>query len=152
MRANAAYVVFERNETHRLWSRLHPDFNHCYVVVGFPNGYWVVLDQAYGVAKAMMHGPGVYGAIARTKPSAVFHTWLPADFDYPKKLWTAGLGDCVSVVKSFLGVTDWRVVTPFRLYRYLMERPSLYHVAGKDNWSERHREDLQPHPPQAARS
>jgi hypothetical protein len=70
MRANAAYVVFERNETHRLWSRLHPDFNHCYVVVGFPNGYWVVLDQAYGVAKAMIHGPGVYGAIARTRPSA----------------------------------------------------------------------------------
>lgn len=102
---------------------LRPGFRHCFALIREPSN-WVMVDP-------MLH------------KMDVTTTHLPAGFDFPAWLRSRGYRvvraphlsprrrfcvpspfTCVEAMKRLIGLQDWKVLTPWQLYRAL-STPSL---------------------------
>lgn len=120
------------NETHKAWVVftgqtdlpwlwvLRRGFRHCFVVLKTQDR-WISIDPLAHKTEIGMHA-------------------LPSDFDLPSWLEKRGLTvieteirsapkcvappmmfTCVELVKRVLGLHDWKIITPWQLYRQLEE-------------------------------
>lgn len=116
-----AWAVFTgRTELKRL-KILRPGFRHCFVLLQ-DGGRWISIDPL------------------ATRMEICMHHDLPTDFDLPGWLEEQGhtvvpasldrditnpapcaFFTCVEAVKRVLGIHAWRIVTPWQLYRYLIQ-------------------------------
>lgn len=113
-----AWVVFT-GQTDLPWLRLlKPGFRHCFVLLN-DGEHWISLDPMLNHTDLQVHN-------------------VPADFDLARWLRCRGhrvvranvtrdhlrpapfmMFTCVEAVKRVLGLHDWRVLTPWQLYRRL---------------------------------
>lgn len=96
-----------------------PDFRHCFVMVPSESGGTVVVNQTW---------TGLYIQAVGWSLSASTLACHKAGFTVRRVLnkkkasyTPRGLITCVSVVKSVLGIHDWRVITPYQLDLYLLK-------------------------------
>lgn len=113
-----AWVVFSgQTDLPWLWV-LRRGFRHCFVILR-ANDKWISIDPLAHKTEVGLHS-------------------LPSDFDLPSWLKNRGLTvietdvrqapkqsappmlfTCVEMVKRILGMHDWRILTPWQLYRRL---------------------------------
>ncbi|HEY8962871.1 MAG TPA: hypothetical protein VIN59_00255 [Alphaproteobacteria bacterium] len=104
----------------RLLKILKPGFRHCFAIIR-EKGAWIVVDP-------MLH------------KLDVTTTHLPEDFDFPAWLRNRGYRvvraphlsprrilslpspfTCVEAMKRLIGLQNWKVLTPWQLYRTLLQ-------------------------------
>jgi len=131
------YVIFQKAHAHRWWNRWFtvPGFEHCSVLE-------VILTEGKGLAAGpcCVHTETCFGLtvqriwwedaeklasklLANRGVTAVAR--LEVDKKYAKRYIPFGMFTCVTIVKSILGIHNWRVQTPQRLLKYLEGQGAL---------------------------
>lgn len=116
------FVIFSNTDQ---WYRkfLKKNFGHCALVKKINAEMFIFIDPfttyvgCYLVSREFISN--------RLHDSKVLY--LKKELDKTEKTFNLGVTPrtCVSVVKSFLGLEDRRVVTPFKLYQCLCEQGAL---------------------------
>ncbi len=113
-----AWVVFT-GQTDLPWLRvLKPGFRHCFVLV-HDGAHWVSLDPLANYTEVQVHHvPADFDLPGwlRDRNLEVVAAPLNRDFKKPAPFMAF---TCVEAVKRVLGLHDWRVMTPWQLYRLL---------------------------------
>jgi hypothetical protein len=118
------YIVFaDRPDAPRIapwWVRIFtcPDFRHVYAIKQQTLGI-VILDPV-GLSVRVSWYPIDAEDAARKIAALPHHRVVRLDTVYPEAYRVRGLITCVSVVKAMAGVTGWRIITPYQLYRWLL--------------------------------
>lgn len=113
-----AWVVFSDQTEIPYLKILRDGFRHCFIVLR-RGDHWISLDPLAHKTEIELH-------------------YLPENFDLPEWLKTRGhtvvetelkkphlrplplaLFTCVEAVKRVLGVDEWKVLTPWQLYKHL---------------------------------
>lgn len=115
------YVVFTTSKlNHWMFRFINPDFQHCYVVRE-DYGLWLILDSNNAQTTLRTELVDDYPHIRDLCPNSVILP-ITAKIDANKFKWHIGINSCVDVCKGALGISNWRVITPYQLYRWLYER------------------------------
>ncbi len=124
-----AFVVFT-GQTDWPWLRwLKPGYRHCFVLI-HDGAHWLSIDPMLNHTEVQVHN-------------------VPADFDMAGWLKDRGhrvvraqlcrahqrpapfmMFTCVEAVKRVLGLHDWRIITPWQLYRALMAPSHRFQFKG----------------------
>lgn len=115
-----AFVVFV-GQADLPWLRwLKPGFRHCFVILR-DRGQWISIDPLLNHMEVQVHHvPDDFDMAGWLQDRG--HKVVQADIcrsherPAPVMLFT-----CVEAVKRVLGIHDWRVMTPWQLYRKLAE-------------------------------
>lgn len=114
------YVVFTTSKLdHWMFRFINPDFQHCYVVRE-EHGLWLVLDSNNAQTTLRTELVDDYPHIRDLCPNSVILP-ITAKIDANKFKWHIGFNTCVDVCKGALGISNWRITTPYQLYRWLYE-------------------------------
>lgn len=129
MSGHDIWIAFSGKADIRLLKMLRPGFRHCFALIrGTDN--WTMVDP-------MLHKMDVTATHCR------------ADFDLPAWLRARGYRvvraprlcpprsmampspfTCVEAMKRLIGLHDWRVITPWQLYRRLLSFHNIIHSRG----------------------
>jgi hypothetical protein len=98
--------------------RLRPGFRHCFAVVRDPAGEWLACDWIKGRLVFRVYGPqnptDLVGRLVRRGHRVA---------EVPVRRERGGAPfralSCVEVVKQAVGITGWRPLTPYGLWRHL---------------------------------
>lgn len=102
------YVVFKRGET-RWWSWfLHPEINHCEMLIP-DRGHWIKYGKAYEEIELFV----------TDAQSDIIGTIVVKATPIPQKRGLFMLNTCVGQVKQYLGIRKPFVWTPYQLLKYL---------------------------------
>lgn len=115
------YVVFTKSKLdHWIFSFINPDFQHCYMVKE-DLGLWVIIDSNNAHTAVRTELVDDYPHIRVLCPDSVI---LPVrvKINTNKHKWHLGINSCVDVCKGVLGISNWRIVTPYQLYRWIYEQ------------------------------
>lgn len=115
------YVIFTKSTLkHWLFKYLDEEIQHCYMVKR-DCGLWVIIDTSNSCISVRTEIIDEYPHIRDLCPNSVI---LPvrAKIDCSQYRWHLGIASCVDVCKGFLGINQWRIITPYQLYRWLNER------------------------------
>lgn len=121
--AKDAWVVFS-GQTDLPWLKcLKPGFRHCYVLLN--DGYhWVSIDPLFPYTEIIVH---------HVSPAFDLPKWLEGRGHRTvycpvarplKKTASVSVFTCVEAVKRIIGLHNWRVHTPWQLYKYLTRKIS----------------------------
>ncbi len=112
------YVVFTKSKLdHWIFKIIHPSFQHCYVVKR-DYGLWIVLDSNNAMTTVRTELVDEYPHIRDLCKDSVI-LLVRARIDRNKNKWHFGVNSCVDVCKGALGINNWRILTPYQLYRWL---------------------------------
>ena len=115
------YVVFTKSKlNHWIFKLINPDFQHCYMVKE-DMGLWVIIDSNNSSTTVRTELVDDYPHIRVLCPDSVIlavTTRIRAD----KHKWHLGINSCVDVCKGVLGISNWRIATPYQLYRWIYEQ------------------------------
>ena len=130
-------VIFHGSRLGGPWSWLcRPGFRHCLMLVTiyfpepgvFSQRYTMKIEPTlWGLDVDVIWRPPdeVAGEMLEQGATVVVKTTVDIP---PKKLFALrGVISCVSVLKYALMINDWRVITPFDLYRFLILRRGAKH-------------------------
>lgn len=117
-------VLFsDGNVGHPIARFLKKGFRHVAAVVRDERGFWVLLDPCRGDLQVRVEAGGDY-----TYAQLLQHyldngyTVVGVDRDPKKWFWPLFPANCVSFVKNVVGVNAPFVLTPYQLYRTLVEQ------------------------------
>lgn len=115
------YLIFTKTKLrHWVFRFIDPVFQHVYAMHKSEGGcFWTVVDpirshlRIYTLLVDDYPHPRCYCG-----PDAVI---LPVTVSIHDDNVSGGFGPvtCVTVIKSLLGLRDWRIVTPYQLYKYI---------------------------------
>lgn len=116
-----AWIVFSGKADLPWLKILKPGFRHCYLLLS-DGKRWITLDPLSSYMEVLVHD---------TPPDFDVPGWLrmrghrvvSADVDRPQKCAPFALFSCVEAVKRSIGLHDWRIITPWQLYKYLRGCP-----------------------------
>jgi hypothetical protein len=112
------YVIFTKSKlNHWIFKLINPDMQHCYMVKE-DLGLWVIIDSACNATTVRTELVDDYPHIRDLCPNSVIlavSTRIKAD-EYK---WHLGINSCVDVCKGVLGISNWRIFTPYQLYRWI---------------------------------
>lgn len=108
------YVIYSPNKS--WWGRWFGRFAHCYVILRQPN-QWVEVHHHFSYTNISVYPPGY--AWAKEVEGIIQPFNLEFPYTEMRCKQVLALFTCVETVKSLLGIGDWRIVTPYQLYRYL---------------------------------
>ena len=112
------YVVFTQSKlNHWIFRLLNPDFQHCYMVRE-DYGLWVIVDSHSSYTEVRTELVEDYPHIRLLCPNSVI---LPVSVKIRANAykWHLGINSCVDVCKGVMGISNWRIWTPYQLYRWL---------------------------------
>ena len=114
----AALVVF--TDQHEVWwlRGLRPGFRHCFAVVRDPAGEWVACDWLKGRLVFRVYGPRAPEELVDRLVRRGFRVAEVATAAARHRPTLRAM-TCVEVVKQAVGVTGWRPLTPYGLWRHL---------------------------------
>ncbi len=111
------YIVDRRAPNYIHWFT-REGYRHCFVMVPTELGGTTVVNQSWnGLYIQTVAWDLASCALACHK--AGFTVRRVSNIKNPRYT-QRGLISCVSVIKSVLGIEDWRVITPYQLDRYLL--------------------------------
>ncbi len=128
------YIVFADNpDAARVapwWVRIftRPGFRHVYALQQQTLGT-VMLDPVGLSVRVSWYPIDAADAAARVAATP-HHRVVRLDTTHPDAYRVRGLITCVSVVKAMAGVTGWRIITPYQLYRRLQRLPGVQEIDG----------------------
>jgi hypothetical protein len=112
------YIVFTTSKlTHWIFRWLNPCFQHCYMVRE-DNGLWLIVDSKASHTEVRTELVDDYPHIRVLCPNSVI---LPVTVKISSEQykWHIGINSCVDVCKGIMGIDNWRIFTPYQLYRCL---------------------------------
>jgi hypothetical protein len=113
-----AFVVFTGQADWPWLRMLKPGYKHCFVLLR-DGGRWLSMDPMLNHTEIQIHGvPGDFDMAAwlRGRGHRVVRAVMCRDHKKPAPFM---IFTCVEAVKRVLGLHDWRIVTPWQLYRAL---------------------------------
>lgn len=121
-----AWVVFSGQTELPHLKLLRPGFRHCFLILK-RGKHWVSLDPMSHVTEIGLHLlPDNFDLPNWLKDRG--HTVVATSVQKaPKKALPPTLFTCVEAVKRVLGVHNWKVLTPWQLYKHL--NTGLHHGA-----------------------
>lgn len=124
LEAANAFVVFS-DDTHLFWLRgLKKGFRHCAMIIRKEDDSgWLVVDPLshhllIDEVRAVTGQPDL-PELLRAEGHTLVAVTIAAP---PRKAAPFMPLTCVEVVKRLLGIHDWRIITPYQLYRHLNKR------------------------------
>ena len=115
------YVVFAKSKlNHWIFRFIDSHFQHCYMVKE-DLGLWVIIDSNNAHTTVRTELVDDYPHIRVLCPDSVI---LPVrvKINTNKHKWHLGINSCVDVCKGVLGISNWRIATPYQLYRWIYEQ------------------------------
>ncbi len=113
------YVGFSDNTTIPVLRLLKHGFRHCFVFFGDEYNTFV-LDPISNRIDLSFLPIGVRDVTNIFESKNIRVVYVPERFDV-KKISTSGVFTCVEVVKRVLGISKISIITPFRLYKFLIK-------------------------------
>ena len=114
------YLVFDQAAKEHWFHRfIHPEFQHCYAMKKSEAGlFWMIVNPSwshvsveYRLATTFPDPRDYVGEYARiVKYQAVI--------DPQGSCTQLNVLACVDIIKRFLGIRNWRIITPYQLYKY----------------------------------
>lgn len=117
------YVVFEHGDMPYWWAKyLHAGFRHCWILRW--DGYnWIAVNPRLGHTDIEILPYYRYEDIKNiyidTNCSVIIHAKVWRDTTRIRSPWPTAF-TCVEQVKAALGIRDWRLITPYGLFNYLL--------------------------------
>jgi len=123
------YVVFEdRTKPNIHWFQypMQSGFRHCYLIHW--DGYsWFRVENTYGYLHfkelVLLEDYVVQGVDISNWFRSKGHTLVKVDLakrsDSIRTPWLFTPNTCVELVKNFLGIGSWSIITPYQLFKYL---------------------------------
>jgi len=114
------YIVFAKSDVrHWVFRFLDPCFQHCYAVKESPGGqFWIIVNSRSTYTDITIKPKLDFPHIRLLCPDDVI---LPirAKINADSYKWHFGLNTCVDVCKGVIGLNNWRIFTPYQLYRWI---------------------------------
>lgn len=114
-------VCWHDHAAQRYGQYLRSGFRHVFIVVLDNRGYWVGVDGMDGCPEAGVVAGCDYDLIDYYRRERGFMV-MQIDADRAPRGPFMMAGTCVGLVKAWLGVRAFWVITPYQLYRYLKRR------------------------------
>jgi hypothetical protein len=114
------YVIFTRSPMkHWIFKWIDSEIQHCYMVKE-DEGLWVIVNSASNATTVRTELISDYPHIRDLCPHSVI---LPVTtrIRANNRKWHLGINSCVDVCKGLLGINNWRIFTPYQLYRWINE-------------------------------
>ena len=116
---NSFYVGFSDETTIPILRLLRHGFRHCFIFFGDENTTFVVDPIANRIDLSFVPvGVKIMSQIFSQKNIRI--VYVPRRFELGR-ISSTGVFTCVEVVKRILGISKPFIVTPFRLYNFLMK-------------------------------
>ncbi|WP_296992907.1 hypothetical protein [Thalassospira sp. UBA1131] len=115
-------VVFADAPEKRLLRVLKPGFRHCFVLVsGVRAGEWICLDpQSHRVrCESWCYSP-IFDPAAYYRGLGYHCIWARYPASITRKV-RFGPMSCVELIKRLLGISAFWIITPWQLYRHLLQ-------------------------------
>ena len=131
-------VVFADAPEKRFLGMLKPGFRHCFVLVsGLRAGEWICLDpQSHRVkCESWCYSP-IFDPAAYYRGIGHHCIWAHYPQIVTRKV-RFGPMSCVELVKRLLGISAFWIVTPWQLYRYLLQQGEQAAGTGQVYFSEK---------------
>lgn len=115
------HVFFVKSKLrHWLINKLDPHFQHCYAVRESEGGqFWIKVDFRYAFTDVQILPKIDYPHIRSIDKDAVILS-IRAKINPKKGVSTLNIFNCVEQVKALLGIKAFWVITPYQLYRRLV--------------------------------
>ncbi len=113
------YVGFSDNTTIPVLRLLKHGFRHCFIIFGDESNTFV-LDPISNRIDLSFLPIGVKSMVRIFESKNIKIVYVPERFN-TKKISTSGIFTCVEVVKRVLGISKISIITPFRLYKFLIK-------------------------------
>ena len=113
------YVGFSDNTTIPVLRLLKHGFRHCFIFFGDESNTFV-LDPISNRIDLSFLPIGVKSMVRIFESKNIKIVYVPERFN-TKKISTSGIFTCVEVVKRVLGISKISIITPFRLYKFLIK-------------------------------
>ena len=113
------YIAFSGKADVRFLRLLKPGFRHCFALIR-GQGAWLMVDP-------MLHKMDV--SFAQVPADFDFPAWMRArgyrvlrapKLQPPRRMALPSPFTCVEAMKRLIGLHDWRVLTPWQLYRRML--------------------------------
>lgn len=137
VRFRTYYVIFRQGRIFGWWFRYFtiPGFEHCSVLenVGCPGeglahiDYCLHTETCFGLTIQQIYWENAVKMVAEKLAAGRITAVAVVEVDkrFSKRYIPFGLFTCVTIVKSLLGVHNWKVQTPHGLLRYLERQGAL---------------------------
>jgi len=113
------YVGFSDETTIPVLRLLKRGFRHCFLFFG-DEEHTVVLDPIANRIDLSILNLGISECVKLFAVQNIKIIYVPKRFDVCK-ISSSGVFTCVEVVKRVLGISKVSIVTPFRLYKFLLK-------------------------------
>jgi hypothetical protein len=112
------HIIFTKTTLkHWIFRWIDPHFQHCYAVKESAGGeFWIILDAKNCVTEVRIESKMNYPHIRCLSPNGVILS-MQAIIDPSNYRYVLGIGSCVDVCKSVLGISDFWCWTPYQLYK-----------------------------------
>ncbi len=115
------YVVFHTVTKSRWWNwLLHKNINHCYFIIHIRDNVCLMINQTEGGMEMNVYGCSAYDLIESAAKNGAIdilsHVCKGSDLGNPKMKF---LRTCVGLCKDAMGISAFRVFTPYQLYKYM---------------------------------
>lgn len=128
------YVIFRRAHWPGWWGKFtKPEFQHCSIVemVDYPP-LSIHTETCFGVTRQEVRWRSPRNAMAKLLADGSISRIADIKVEkfHRRRYIPFGMFTCVTIVKSILGVHDWRIQTPEQLLKYL-EREGALIIGGE---------------------
>lgn len=113
------YVLFRKSRLQEWWARWFTKW-HCSVIEDVGD-YCIHTETCFGLTVQEIHCKTALDVATEYAATGRILTVVVVEVEkkYRTRYIPFGLFTCVTIVKSLLGLYDWRVQTPYRLLKYL---------------------------------
>ena len=113
------YIIFENDTDIGFLKFLKKGFRHCFVVCKFKEE-WVILDPLASSFSVNIIKISEVTDIIKIYKNMGHKILRVSPIEKPSKMAPIGLFTCVEFIKRFIGIRNYRLITPYSLYTYMI--------------------------------
>jgi hypothetical protein len=119
------YIVFEHGDMDYWWAKfLQSGFRHCYAL-RWDGFNWIAFYPRLGhtdiVVLDYVHAEDIENIYLDTNCSVIIHAKVWRETVRIRSPWPTVI-TCVEQIKAILGINKWSLFTPYKLFKYLLEK------------------------------